>query len=141
MNMFLDGFGANPAHTVSVSELFVVAGEGNNVRNVLANVSISPADAPQLIAAAAAAYVQDIGDIVDALQARGVQHILVMDTTNFGLAPSALCFGAQCSYLGSLVSASMSAALAARLAGESGVVNFDFHALLANTVANGAAWA
>jgi outer membrane lipase/esterase len=128
LNMFLGGFAGNPAHAVSGSELFVVAGGGNNVRDVLANVSITPANAPQLIATAAAAYAQ----------ARGAQHILVMDTPNFGLTPSALSFGAPGGTLGSLVSASMNAALAARLAGESGVMNFDFYAFLTNTVANAA---
>ncbi len=138
LNMFLDGFGANPAHTVSGSELFVVAGGGNNVRDILANIQLAPANASQLIGAAAAAYAQDIGGMVDTLQASGAQHILVMDTPNFGLTPSALSFGPQGSYLGSLVSASMNAALAARLAGESGVINFDFYAFLTNTVANAA---
>ena len=59
-----------------------------------------------------------------------------MDTPNFGLTPSALSFGPQGSGLGSLVSASMNAALAARLAGESGVISFDFYAFVTNSVAN-----
>jgi outer membrane lipase/esterase len=132
LNMFL----ANPAHGVSGSELFVVAGGGNNVRDVLTRLQINPANAPDQINTAAAAYAQDIGGIVDALQARGAQHILVMDTPNFGLTPLAQAFGPQTSYLGSLISASLNAALAARLAGESGVTNFDFYAFVTNSVAN-----
>lgn len=136
LSMFLGGFAGNPARSVSGSELFVVAGSGNKVRDILANIQLTPNNRTQRIVAAAVAYAQDIGGIVDTLQANGAQHILVVDTPNFGLTPSALSFGPQGSYFGFFVSSSMNTALAARLAGESGVINFDFHALLMNTIAD-----
>jgi len=131
LNMFLGS-----GKTVSGSELFIISGGGNNVRATLDAIKANPANAASIINDTAAAYAQDIGNMVDALQARGAQHILVMNTPNFGLAPDALSSGPQASATASFASATMDAALAARLNGEAGVQTFDFYGFLTHTVSS-----
>jgi outer membrane lipase/esterase len=77
--------------------------------------------------ATATQYAANVGAIVDALQAGGAQHIIVWNTPNLGLAPAVTAAGAT--GLGTLLAASMNAALTARLAGESGVTTFDLFGL------------
>jgi len=116
------------------SALYVVAGGGNNVRVAL-DAIMGGADPTATIGAAAAAYAQDIGDIVDALQLAGAQNILVWNTPNYGLTPAALASGAQGSFVATLMSQAMNGALTARLAGE-GVMDFDFYGFVSDAVAN-----
>lgn len=132
LGMFL----GDPNKTVSGNELFIISGGGNNVRAALDALMLNPADAPSIIGATAAAYAQDVGGMVDALQARGAKHILVLNTPNFGLTPSAAGGGPLGQATASFASSAMDAALAARLQGEAGVQTFDFYAFLTNTVAS-----
>jgi outer membrane lipase/esterase len=131
--------GTGPADAAST--LFVVAGGGNNARAVLnasASVIGAGGDPSALIATQANQFATDIGDIVDALQGAGAQHIIVWNTPNIGLVPAVLENGAQASFLGSSIASSMNNALAARLDGESGVQTFDLFGLLSRAAGSGA---
>ena len=134
-----DMYLSNSGGVASSSALYVVAGGGNNARATLAALAAAPAaSAPAIIAAAAAAYASDTGSIVDQLRAAGAQHIVVWDTPNLGLAPALLAGGA--SSIGSFVATAMNGALAARLAGESGVSTFDIYGFGTQLAANAAAY-
>lgn len=125
---------------ISASTLFVVAGGGNNARAILnASASIIGAggDPSSLISTQANQFATDIGGIVDALQNNGAQHIIVWNTPNVGLVPAVLQNGQAASFLGSSIASGMNAALAARLAGESGVQTFDLFGLIARAAASG----
>lgn len=106
----------------------MIAGGGNDARAALntiaacAGVCLGPT-----VAQTAAQYAANVGAIVDALQARGAQHIIVWNTPNLGLAPAVAAAGA--SGLGTLLASSMNFALAAELAGEPGVKTFDIFGL------------
>lgn len=116
------------ANTVSANALYVIAGGGNDARAALgaiaacAEVCLGPT-----VATTAAQYAANVGAIVDALQAGGAQHIIVWNTPNLGLAPAVAAAGA--SGLGTFLAASMNAALAAELVGETGVTTFDIFGL------------
>jgi outer membrane lipase/esterase len=100
-------------HTVSANALYVIAGGGNDARAALAAIAACPACAGPTVAQTAAQYAANVGAIVDALQAGGAQHIIVWNTPNLGLAPAVTAAGAT--GLGTVLAASMNAALAARL--------------------------
>jgi outer membrane lipase/esterase len=109
------------------SFLYVVAGGGNNARAALEAIA-GGADPFATAGAAAFNYATDVGNIVDALQGAGAQHIMVWNTPNIGVAPAVLAQGSAAAGLGSAVAATMNGALAARLAGEAGVISFDLFA-------------
>jgi outer membrane lipase/esterase len=113
--------------TVSANALYVIAGGGNDARAALGTIAACPACAGPTVAQTAAQYANNVGTIVDALQAAGAQHIIVWNTPNLGLAPAVAAAGA--SGLGTLLAASMNLALAAELAGEPGVTTFDIFGL------------
>jgi len=117
--------------------LYVVAGGGNNARAALTAIG-GGADALTTIAATAAAFADDIGLIVDKLQAAGAQHIVVWNTPNLGLAPAVVAGGGAS--LGSFLAGAMNGALAARLSGEAGVSTFDLFGLGGQLAANPAAF-
>ena len=119
--------------------LYVVAGGGNDARDALALAATSakPAD---VIAAAAAKYAKDTGDIVDRLQAAGAKNIIVWDVPNLALVPAVTSQGPGATFLGGLTSAFMSGALAARMSGESGVKLFDVFGLMTQVALNPSAF-
>ena len=115
-------------NTVSANALYVIAGGGNDARGALGAIAACPAcPVGPTVAATAIQYAANVGAIVDALQAGGAQHIIVWNTPNLGLAPAVAAAGA--SGLGSFLANSMNAALAAQLAGETGVTTFDIFGL------------
>ena len=131
--MFLGGTGG-----VAPSDaLYVVAGGGNNIRATLtALAGVSDAGTfNSIVSAAALQYATDIGNIVDNLQAAGAQDIIVWNAPNLGVAPAvtSIGFGA----IGTIVSGSFNAALAGRLASETGIKTFDLFGLAAQAAANG----
>lgn len=131
VNSFLTG-----KISISAEGLYVVATGGNDARAALNDVA-GGANASTTIAAAATAYAKDVGDIVDALQARGASRIVVWDTPNLGAAPAVLASGAGASFLGTVISQSFNAALAARLSGEpTSVSMFDIFGLVNKIAAN-----
>jgi outer membrane lipase/esterase len=130
--------GANPVN--SASTLFVVAGGGNNARAILnasASILAGGGDPTGLIATQASQFANDIGGIVDGLKGAGAQHIIVWNTPNIGLVPAVLQNGAQASFLGTSIAGYMNSALAAQLAGESGVQTFDLFGLIPRAAASG----
>lgn len=135
LGMFL----ADTGGVAASDALYVVAGGGNNVRAAMGAIAAG-ADPLPTIASAAAAYANDIGGIVNSLQAAGAKNILVWNTPNFGLTPAALSAGPMGGYLGTTLSTAMNDALAFQMAGEDvGVRSFDMFGFVSNAVANGAA--
>jgi outer membrane lipase/esterase len=115
-------------HSVSANALYVIAGGGNDARAALGQIAAcAGVCAGSTVMATAIQYAANVGAIVDALQAGGAQHIIVWNTPNLGLAPAVTAAGAT--GLGTFLAASMNAALAARLAGESYVTTFDIFGL------------
>src|SRR6185503_15692877 len=115
-------------HTASATALYVIAGGGNDARAALGQIAACAGlCAGPTVTATAIQYAANVGAIVDALQAGGAQHIIVWNTPNLGLAPAVTAAGAT--GLGTFLAASMNAALAARLAGESYVTTFDIFGL------------
>ncbi len=119
--------------------LYVLEGGGNDGRDILqaAATSMTP---NAVIAAGAASFAQAAGILVDRLQAAGAQSIIVWDIPNLALAPAITIQGAGASFLGGQVSLAMNAALAARMAGESGVKIFDVYGLQNSFATNPAAF-
>lgn len=130
-NMFLSATGG----VAPAGAPYVVEGGGNDARDVLAAAAAS-ATPGAVILAGAAAYAQDIGSIVDQLQAAGAQRIIVWDVPNLATAPAVTALGAGATFLGGQVSLAMTAALGARLAAEAGVSIFDVDGLVNGIVAN-----
>jgi outer membrane lipase/esterase len=128
----VNGFLA-PQATIPSTALYVVATGGNDARAV-ADLIAGGAPLGPTIAAAAAAYALNVGNIVDSLQAKGATSIIVWDTPNLGKAPAVLAQGALASGLGTQIATSFNAALASRLSTEIGVTTFDVFGLF-NTIA------
>ncbi len=119
--------------------LYVIAGGGNNGRAALE--AISEGARPLLtIARTARRYANDVGIMVDQLQAIGAQNIVVWNTPDLGLAPAVTALGSEAATLGTAVADAMNSALAQRMAGEQGVKTFDVFGLLNDAVANPASF-
>ncbi len=130
VNSFLTG-----KISISAEGLYVVAIGGNDARAALQAVAGGAPAAT--IGAAAAAYANEVGAIVDALQAKGASRIVVWDTPNLGAAPAVVAAGATASFLGSGIAQSFNAALSARLSSEpSSVSLFDIYGLFNGIAAN-----
>jgi outer membrane lipase/esterase len=131
VNSFLAGVTTLPS-----TGLYVIAIGGNDVRDV---VQALGGGAPlSTINAAASAYALAVGNMVDALQAKGAQHIVVWDAPDVGKTPVALTAGF--SGVGSSVASAFNAALAVRLSGEAGVIPFDIYGIVGGIVANPGAY-
>ncbi len=138
-------FLATPGSVDFSTALFVVAGGGNNARATFASLVYQPdfGVIGTTMAAAATTYANNVGVIVDQLQAAGAQNIIVWNTPNIGLAPAIVSSvpvtvsGLTGSQLGSMVSGSNNGALTTRLDGEAGVQIFDLFGLFAQAAANG----
>jgi outer membrane lipase/esterase len=115
--------------------LFVIAGGGNNARSALELIG-GGAPIGLVTAIAAQRYANDIGAMVDTLQAAGAQHIVVWNTPDIGATPAVRAEGSAASLLGGIVATQMNNALAQRLAGEAGVLTFDIFGLVDGVVAN-----
>jgi outer membrane lipase/esterase len=127
---YLPGLASVPA-----TALYVIAIGGNDVRDLSVSVAlgITPAAA---IPGLAANYATAVGNMVDALQAKGAQNIVVWGTPNVGATPAALTGGPAFAGLASGVSAAFSGALQTRVAGEAGVTFFDVYNITGGIVAN-----
>lgn len=119
--------------------LYVVEGGGNNARAALVAI-FGGADPIATAGAAASAYADDVGDIVDELQAAGAQHIVVWNAPNIGLAPAVAAGGPAAVGIGSFLATAMNDALAARLTLETGVTTFDLFGFGALVAGNPAAF-
>lgn len=117
--------------SISSSALFVIAIGGNDVRAVAEAIG---GGAPlSSIVTAAAAYATGVGNMVDALQAKGAKNIVVWDAPNVGKSPAALA-NAMGAALATGIATSFNQALSQRLLGEPGVSTFDIFGLV-NTIA------
>ena len=123
----------------SPDALYVIAGGGNNARAALDAIG-GGANVVTTATATAAAFANDVGTIVDQLQAAGAQHIVVWNAPNLGLAPAVVAAGAGAVGAGTFVANAMNASLAARLASEAGVATFDLYGFGAAVAANPAAF-
>ena len=121
----------------SPDALYVVAGGGDNVRAALAAIA-GGANVGATAVAFAAAFAADVGDIVDQLQDKGAQHILVWNAPNAGIGPAIVAGGGAA--LGSFLATAMNGALDARLAGEPGVTTFDLFGFSSMIAAHPAAF-
>ncbi|MGQ3054225.1 MAG: SGNH/GDSL hydrolase family protein [Roseateles sp.] len=131
LDIYLNGAG----NVADASALYVVAGGGNNVRVALEAIAAG-ADASATVAATVTNYAADMAGLVASLKLAGAQHVLVMNTPNFGLTPLANAKGVG--PLASALSFDMDAALEGALVG-SGVKSFDMYDFLTRTVQAGAA--
>jgi outer membrane lipase/esterase len=122
-----------PQATIPASALYVVAVGGNDARAV-ADAIAGGAPVAATIAAAAATYATEVGNIVDSLQAKGATNIVVWDTPNLGKSPAALAGGPVASGLGTAIANAFNTALAQRMSFETGVTTFDVFGLI-NTIA------
>lgn len=143
LGMYMAGLAATGGQA-DAKALYVVAGGGNNLRVGL-DAIVAGADATATVTNTAAAFATDTVGIVEALMGAGAQHILVWNTPDFGLTPSALSANASlpgASLLATSLSVAMNGALNTALAGAgvgcgvSGVMCFDMFSFLQNAVAN-----
>lgn len=119
--------------------LYVLESGGNNARDALSAI-LGGADPSAVIGATALQYATDTGMLIDSLQAKGAQNIVVWNTPNLGLTPLAASYGPMGMGLASDLSASMNAALAAELQGRSGVTQFNVFDLMTQATLNPAAF-
>lgn len=122
-------------NTADPTALYVVAGGGNNIRAALEAIAAG-ADPTTTAAATVTDYANDMAGMVTSLKAAGAQHVLVLNTPNFGLTPLANALGV--SALATNLSFAMDAQLAANLAG-SGVTTFDMFSFMTGVVSAGPA--
>ncbi len=120
--------------SVPASALFVIAIGGNDVRDVA--TAVATGGSPGIIATQAAAYATAVGNMVDALQAKGAARIVVWDTPDVGLTPAALSAPPGFAALSTNISQAFNAALVARMNGEAGVSIFDIAGITDNIVAH-----
>ncbi len=132
---YLTGLASVPA-----TALYVIAIGGNDVRDLSVAVATG-AQPPTAIAGAAAAYAAAVGSMVDALQAKGAQRIVVWDAPNVGKTPAALAGGAAFSGLATNIASAFNSALFARMAIEpSSVSVFDVFGITNTIIANPGAY-
>jgi phospholipase/lecithinase/hemolysin len=118
--------------------LFVIAIGGNDVRAAAEAAAADPANAATIVGTAAASFAQGVGSMVDSLQSRGAQNILVWGAPDVGRTPFAIATGttAQASF----ISGAFNTALNNRLTGEAGVIRFDVAALVNAAATNPGAY-
>lgn len=134
VGLYLGSAAADAADT-----LFVIAGGGNNARDALQAIS-GGANPLLTVDRTARRFAEDVGLMVDQLQAAGAYDIVVWNTPDLGLVPAVTALGSDAITLGSTVSGALNGALDARLAGEIGVVGFDLAGLVGQVVADPAAY-
>lgn len=127
--------GALPA-----TALYVIAIGGNDARDTGNAVAANPGNAASIIGSGAASFASGVGAMVDSLQARGAQNIVVWNLPNVGASPAALATGPVGAATATLISQSFNGALAARMTGEAGVQVFDLYGLVSGVVANPGAY-
>lgn len=125
--------------SVPADGLYVIAIGGNDVRDLTLSVALGGTPATAILGLAAA-YASAVGSLVDALQAKGAQRIIVWDAPNIGSTPAALSGGPLFAGLATSVASSFNAALSARLFGEAGVSIFDVFGVTDSIVTNPGAY-
>jgi outer membrane lipase/esterase len=123
--------------TLPADGLYVIAIGANDARDT--TQAVATGSPFSIIATQAAQYATAVGSMVDALQAKGAQHIVVWDVADIGKTPFALSVPGL-SGLGTTVAQAYNLALAGRLAGEAGVIPFDIFGVVDAIVANPGAY-
>lgn len=136
----LGGYLGGQAGNLSPDALFVIAIGGNDVRDTGDAVQANPANALSIISAAAGAYAIGVGNMVDALQARGAANIVVWGAPDVGKSPAALAGGAAVAGTATFISDAFNQALAFRLLGEAGVTPFNLSGVVNAVVSNPGAY-
>jgi outer membrane lipase/esterase len=124
--------------TVSPTALYVIAGGGNDVRDVGTAVAGGAPLGPTT-AAAAAAYATSAAQMVFNLRAAGATNIIVWNVPDVGKTPSAGSGVGPAAAAASFIAGAFNSALAQALAG-SGATIFDVYGLIDNVVANPASY-
>jgi outer membrane lipase/esterase len=132
LNNQLNTYFSATGHVADSNALYVVAGGGNNIRVALESIA-GGADPATTTTNTVQGYAADMAGIVGSLKLAGAQHVLVLNTPNFGLTPlaNAMGVGAQASAL----SFAMDNALAGALQG-SGAQIFDMYGFMTTAVNN-----
>ena len=135
---FLSSYPQAPADA-----LYVVAGGGNDTRDIIAAAGtdiLNGIDPTAGVVAAAASYAASLDAIVNQLESAGAKNIIVWNSPNAGLAPAILAQNAGA--LGQMVSQTINHALMLTLADEvaMGVRIFDLYAFVTNIAANPGAY-
>jgi len=125
--------------------LYVIAGGGNNVRAAVSSIAATPTSFGSILINAASQYANDVGNMVDALQAKGVanSNIIVWNAPNVGVTPAVLAqnvpggpYLGSASFFATTVSDALNTALTNRMASETGVRIFDVFGFINAAVAN-----
>lgn len=132
--MYLLGMGP-----VKADALYVVAGGGNDARDILAALPTS-SNAAKTIGDGAISFAMGVDFIVEGLQAAGARNILVWDVPNLGITPAVRAMGDAAIDAGMATSFAMSSALNAMLADDPDVMRLSVFGLTSMVAANPAAF-
>lgn len=135
MRTQLNTYLGRTGNTADANALYIVAGGGNNIRAALEAIAAG-ADPVATAQSTVSAYASDMAGLVTSLKQAGAQHVLVLNTPNFGLTPLASALGV--SALATNLSFAMDAQLASALAG-TGVQTFDMFSFMTGVVSAGPA--
>jgi len=127
------------ANVAPSNALYVVAGGGNNARDALvgaAGCGANLACINGIIQSTVATFAGDIGTIDAELELAGARKIVVWDVPDIGLTPAVRAAGPSASALGTLIAASMNAALLSATSSDLDVQVFDLFGLVDDIVSN-----
>ena len=127
------------SRVVSSTALYVIAGGGNDVRDVGASLNGTPAHDTPIIVSAATAYATAAAQMVGALKIGGAQNLVVWNVPDVGKSPAAGSGVGPTAAGASAVASTFNSFLAGALAG-SGATIFDTYGLINNIVASPAAY-
>ena len=126
-------------HVAPSDALYVVAGGGNNARDALvgaAGCGGNPVCINGIIQSAALAFAGDIGAIDAELEVAGARRIIVWNVPDIGVTPAVRAAGAAAAGLGTLIAASMNAALLGAIRSDPHAQLFDLFGVVDSIVAN-----
>jgi len=127
------------ANVAPSNALYVVAGGGNNARDALVTAAGCGGNLVcigGIIQSAALTYAGDIATIDAELELAGARKIVVWDVPDIGVTPAVRAAGASAAALGTLIAASMNAALLGAIASDPDVQLFDLFGLVDAIVAS-----
>ena len=127
------------ANVAPSNALYVVAGGGNNARDALVAAAGCGGNLTcigGIIQSAALTYAGDIATIDAELEVAGARKIVVWDVPDIGDTPAVRAAGASAAALGTLIAASMNAALLGAIASDPDVQLFDLFGLVDAIVAS-----
>jgi outer membrane lipase/esterase len=104
--------------------------------NGCAFCSSTPSASAAIIQSTTVGIVGDIKTIDSELEAAGAKNILVWDVPNIGATPAVLAAGASASTLGTMIAATMNAALSAAIGSDPDIKLFDIFGLMNDAIAD-----